>query len=221
MNVARVLFGSVLIALGVVLVLGAADVVDSGEVIATWWPTVLVAAGVLQFATNPRHWLGPLVVTGIGVVLLLDTTDAVTEDTWPVAWAVLLVIAGIAVLSGALVSRSAPRSDDRIHAFAAFGGREVASHSDHFEGGSLGAIFGGTELDLRDARLAPDASIEVFTAFGGTEIRVPHGWRVITHGLPVFGGFENVTAKETDLGPDAPTLDVSATVLFGGLEVKH
>lgn len=60
----------------------------------------------------------------------------------------------------------------------------------------------------------------MFTAFGGTEIKVPEGWKVVTHGLPIFGGFENVTIAET-LPPDAPTLDVSATVLFGGLEVKH
>ncbi len=100
-----------------------------------------------------------------------------------------------------------------------FAGREVVSHSKNFEGGTLGALFGGAALDLREAQLAPGASIDVFAAFGGAEIRVPGGWRVETHGLPLFGGFENATANEGD--EHSPTLDVSATVLFGGLEVKH
>lgn len=219
MNVARVFFGTVIIALGVVLALGAADVFDSGEVISTWWPVVLVAGAVLQFATNPRHWLGPLIVGGIGVILLLDNTEAVSGDAWPAAWAVLLIAAGLAVVMGARVGSRRADSADRVNAFAAFGERKVISHSKHFEGGSMGAIFGGTELDLRDAELAPAASVDVFAAFGGAEIRVPEGWRVDTRGIPLFGGFENVTAGERD--PAAPTLDVNATVIFGGLEVKH
>lgn len=219
MNLARALVGTVMVTLGVVLVLGAADVVDSGEVISQWWPAVLIVGGVLQFATNPRHWLGPLVVGGIGIVLLLDTTDAISSDTWPVAWAVLLIVAGVAVLASSRFSAPRRNSTDRVNAFAAFSGNKVVSHSKRFEGGTLGAVFGGTELDLRDAELAPGASLDVFAAFGGAEIRVPDGWRVETHGLPLFGGFENVTAGEG--GPDAPLLDVSATVLFGGLEVKH
>jgi predicted membrane protein len=121
-----------------------------------------------------------------------------------------------------LFGRRGPVStdEDRISAFAAFGGTQVASHSHHFEGGNIGAIFGGAELDLTDAALAEHSSLDVFTAFGGTEITVPEGWKVVTHSLPLFGGVDNITTKE-HLPPDAPTLDISATVLFGGIEVKH
>lgn len=152
-------------------------------------------------------------------MLLLDSTEVMGGDASPAAWAVLLIAAGLAVVMGARVGSRRADSADRVNAFAAFGERKVISHSKHFEGGSMGAIFGGTELDLRDAELAPDASVDVFAAFGGAEIRVPEGWRVDTRGIPLFGGFENVTAGERD--PAAPTLDVNATVIFGGLEVKH
>lgn len=81
-------------------------------------------------------------------------------------------------------------------------------------------MFGAAELDLRDALPSPDAQLDVFTAFGGVEITVPQGWQVNLSGLPLFGGFENATAKDT-LSPDAPTLEVSATALFGGVEIKH
>lgn len=219
MNAARLFVGVLLVALGTVLALGAADVIDAGELISEWWPSALIAVGVLQFAVNPRHWHAPVLIGGVGVVLLLNTTGAVDADLWPAFWAGLLVLAGVAVLVGSLARGGREEATNRISEFAAFGGRKLVSHSKHFEGGSLGAIFGGTELDLRDAELAPDASLDVFAAFGGAEIRVPEGWRVETHGLPVFGGFENEVEGEGD--DDSPTLDINATVLFGGLEVKH
>ncbi|HSF86546.1 MAG TPA: DUF5668 domain-containing protein [Acidimicrobiia bacterium] len=220
MNMARLFAGVLLITLGTVLALGAADVVDAGELISEWWPVALIAAGVLQMVVNPRHWFSPVLVAGVGVVLLLNTTGAVDADLWPAFWAGLLVVAGVGLLVGSRMRGSGRmEAPDRIREFAAFSGRKLVSHSKQFEGGTLGSIFGGTELDLRDARLAPDASLDVFAAFGGAEIRVPEGWRVETHGLPIFGGFENEVEGEGD--NDAPTLDINATVLFGGLEVKH
>ena len=69
--------------------------------------------------------------------------------------------------------------------------------------------------------LAPDAELDVFTAFGGTEIFVPYGWKVEMRGLPLFGGFENATKNDRDLPEDAPVLSVDATALFGAVAVKH
>ncbi|MGH8915603.1 MAG: hypothetical protein ACRDZM_13930, partial [Acidimicrobiia bacterium] len=39
-------------------------------------------------------------------------------------------------------------------------------------------------------------------------------------GLLLFDGIENVTVKDV-ISPDAPILAINATVLFGGLEIKH
>jgi predicted membrane protein len=101
-----------------------------------------------------------------------------------------------------------------------FSGSEIASHSKEFKGGSVTAIFGGAEVDLRDAMPVADARLDVFTAFGGVEIRVPEGWQVSVKGLPLFGGIDNITAKE-QLPENATLLPVNATALFGGIEIKH
>lgn len=218
MNLSRLFWGGLLVVGGVVFLGDALEVWDGGEIASRWWPLAIIAAAAVSLASRPRRYLGPLVVGGVGIILLVDRLDWVNLDAG-VLWAVALIAAGLVML----LSRPRPTivgDEARISAFTAFGGTELASHSDHFEGGNLGAVFGGAELDLRDAHLAPGASLEVFTAFGGTEIKVPEGWNVITHGLPLFGGFENVTTGES-LPPDAPTLDVAATVVFGGLEVKH
>ncbi|HUP18009.1 MAG TPA: hypothetical protein VM848_18420 [Acidimicrobiia bacterium] len=218
MNRARVLFGSVVTVFGALLMLDYADVLNAGDVVETWWPAVIVVAGLMALWANPQHWMMPLVVTAAGVVLLLRSTDVV--DSLAVAGPVLLILVGLLVIFGRGLNQRVIATADRVNTFNVFSGTEVASHSDNFAGGSVGALFGGAEIDLRDAQPAPGAALDVFVAFGGAEIKVPEGWQVITHGMPIFGGFENVTAKER-IPIGAPVLDINATVIFGGLEVKH
>ena len=56
MNWGRVFFGGIILGVGVILLLGNADLIDTGEVFGVWWPIVLVFAGVVSFLANPRHW---------------------------------------------------------------------------------------------------------------------------------------------------------------------
>lgn len=219
MNYARLLFGSVLVAVGIILFLDYTGTLDAGETIDTWWPVVLIVVAALLWSANHRHWFVPSVLGAFGVVMLLNRLD-VWDVGAEVIFPALIILVGIGVMVGGRGRTDLDVVDDRVKAFAAFSGTEIASHSKRFEGGNVGAVFGGADVDLRDAELAPGASLDVFTAFGGTEVRVPQGWRVTTHGFPLFGGFDNVTAKE-QLPVGAPTLDITATVLFGGLEVKH
>jgi len=217
MNWGRLFFGVVIVAVGTVLLLDNADVLDAGETFSMWWPAVVLLAGILTFAANPRHWPAALIIVAVGAAFLLSRLDIVDIGNIIIPAAIILV--GLLVIFGrGLGSRT--EAGDRINSFNVFSGSEIASHSKQFQGGSISAMFGGAEVDLRDALPAPGAVLDVFAAFGGVEVTVPSGWHVATRGLPLFGGIENATAKE-QLGADAPTLAINATVLFGGLEIKH
>lgn len=217
MNWGRLFFGLLIVAVGTVLLLDNAGVLDAGEIFGTWWPAVLVLAGILTFAANPRHWPVALIITGIGVAFLLSNLDIVDIGSIVIPAAIILV--GLLVIFGRGLG-SPTEAGDRVNSFNVFSGSEIASHSKQFQGGSISAVFGGAEVDLRDTVPAPDAALDVFAAFGGVEVTVPEGWNVVTRGLPLFGGIDNATAKEA-VTADAPTLAVNATVLFGGLEIKH
>jgi predicted membrane protein len=217
MNWGRLFFGVVIVAVGTVLLLDNAGVLDAGETFGMWWPAVVLLAGILTFAANPRHWPVALIIVAVGAAFLLSRLDIVDIGNIIIPAAIILV--GLLVIFGrGLGTRT--EAGDRINSFNVFSGTEIASHSKQFQGGSISAVFGGAEVDLRDAVPAPGALLDVFTAFGGVEVTVPSGWHVATRGLPLFGGIENATAKE-QLGADAPTLAINATVLFGGLEIKH
>lgn len=220
MNYGRLFVGVILVTLGALLALDAADVLDAGDIIAAWWPLIFMVAAAIMFVSTPTRWVPPLIIFIIAGVLLLGTTGAVEANLWQFVWPAILIVIGLSFLFGRSSGRGRTTRDDRIEHFAIFSGIEVANHSQHFSGGSVSAMFGGAEVDLRNAQLAPGASLDVFTAFGGVEIAVPQGWKVVVHGFPLFGGFDNITTKES-LSVDSPSLDLHAVALFGGIKVKH
>jgi len=217
MNWGRLFFGLLIVAVGTVLLLDNAGVLDAGEIISTWWPAIVILAGILTFAANPRHWPVALIITAVGLAFLLSNLDIIDLGNFIIPAVIILV--GLLVLFGRGLGAKT-EAGDRVNSFNVFSGSEIASHSKQFQGGSISAVFGGAEVDLRDTLPAPGAELDVFAAFGGVEVTVPQGWNVVTRGLPLFGGIDNVTAKEA-VAADAPTLAVNATVLFGGLEIKH
>lgn len=218
MNWARAYFGLIIVTLGALLLLDNLDLLDAGQIVGDWWPLAIVVGGVLVFIANPRHWVMPVVLVVGGATLLLNTTGV--ADIVNVLLPVLVIVVGLVIIFGRGAGTRTTSSEHRINTFNVFSGTTLNSDSPEFEGGRIGAVFGGAEIDLSAASLAPDASLDVFAAFGGVEIRVPHGWRVDINGFPLFGGFENATSKD-GLAADAPHLAIDATVIFGALEVKH
>jgi len=220
MNWGRVYFGLVAVAVGALFLLDNVGVITggAGRILGDWWPTAIILAGLMTYATNPRRLAAPAILTGVGIALLLSSLGA--ADLSSFLWPAALVVVGLVVMFGRRSRPGGSDTGDSVNSFNVFSGSELASHSRAFTGGSVSAVFGGAELDLRDSTPAPGAELDVFTAFGGVEIRVPEGWAVTVRGLPLFGGWENVTTRDA-LGPAAPVLAVNATVLFGGLDVKH
>lgn len=218
MNWARAYFGIVVVAVGTLLLLDNLEVLDSGDIIGTWWPVAIIFGAVLSYLANRRHVVMPLILALAGTAILLTTTGVV--DSLELVVPLLIIVVGLFLIFGRRIGSNQGELGNRVSSFNLFSGSEVASNSTSFEGGTVGAVFGGAEIDLRHAGLASEATLDVFVAFGGVEVYVPRGWRVDISGFPLFGGFDNATVKEP-LPADAPLLRVDATVLFGGLDVRH
>jgi hypothetical protein len=80
-------------------------------------------------------------------------------------------------------------------------------------------IFGGTSIDLRRAVVPQDGvTISCLCIFGGVDVIIPPGMRVVVRGMGIFGGFDRVGNEVDD--PYAPTVVVEGVALFGGVSVK-
>jgi Cell wall-active antibiotics response 4TMS YvqF len=125
-----------------------------------------------------------------------------------------------ALSAAAFVKRAIPsRGDedsDEVALVAIFEGIKLKSRSQAFRGGSMFAWVGGIDVDLREAQLAPDATLTLHTLFGGIAVRVPPGVRVES-GLTALAG--GVDARGLDETPGAPTLRLEGMAVFGGIAV--
>jgi hypothetical protein len=126
------------------------------------------------------------------------------------------MFASAALLKRALPSQGDEESDE-VTLVAAINGIELKSRAQAFRGGSMLSWLGGIAVDLREAQLAPNAHLDVHSAFGGIAIRVPTGWRVVSNIKSLAGGVA-VDVPEQD-ADDAPTLRLDGFTAFGGIAV--
>ncbi|MET0511854.1 MAG: DUF5668 domain-containing protein [Thermoleophilaceae bacterium] len=219
----RLLLGLVVVTLGVLFLLDSAGVLDADHAIDRWWPLLVVAAGIFTLAERPPSVGRGSLLTGIGAVLLLFTTDLLDESAWDYVWPAVLVLIGLAIVirwQGHLIPRGAT-DDGVIRATAVFGGSKLVSTAQQFRGAWLTAVFGGATLDLCGAQLCPEgASVNATVAFGGIDVLVPDDWRISVRSTPIFGGVEDKRDHSRPVATDTPTLHIDAVTLFGGIKIK-
>ena len=126
------------------------------------------------------------------------------------------VAASAAVLKRALPSNGDAESDE-VALVAIFDGIQLENRSTAFRGGSVLTWFGGIDLDLRRAQLAPGARIRAHALSGGIAIQVPPEWRVESTVRGIAGGVAVDPAHVDD--PDVPVLAVEGFALLGGIAV--
>jgi hypothetical protein len=82
------------------------------------------------------------------------------------------------------------------------------------------ALFGGVDLDLRDAALE-DREVTIFAnaIFGGVDVIVPEGVAVITSGAGIMGGYDG--PSDDGGAPDGPVIHIKGIAVFGGVSVRR
>jgi hypothetical protein len=82
------------------------------------------------------------------------------------------------------------------------------------------AVFGGVDLDLRQAVLSQrEVTINIVAIMGGVNLTVPPGVRVVNSIAAVFGGCS--VPPEDAFAPDAPVIRLTGFALFGGVSVER
>ena len=213
----RVWIGAVFLTLGVLGILDATGTLESTKAIEEWWPLAVVGLGLIGMFVDRKVSLGPGIVTVIGLLLLADQQGWAQEDLFGPA---LLIVIGLVVLSGLRHRRKAEEAHGE-DSLAMFGATKIKDRSEHFTHADVSAVFGGATLDLREAHVDHEASVDALALFGGVDVLVPKGWRVALGGTPILGGCEDKTEGDGELPADAPVLNVHATAIFGGVDVKN
>jgi predicted membrane protein len=133
----------------------------------------------------------------------------------------VLILIGIGLLTGySRKMKYKTMIHNRVNSFVVFGGEDKVVDTEDFQGGTITTYFGGTYIDLRNAKISSGkAVLDLSVAFGGVEILIPENWKLHPKGFPFMGAFENKTYQVTD--ETSPILEISYFVMFGGIEVYN
>lgn len=223
----RAITGVILVLVGLFLVMRNTGIFpDFIDHVIFSWPMLLVTIGLVITIGSSGSKSSGVILMAIGAFFLIPHIFRETFDV-NMFWPAIFIIIGIVFIFSKRrgwnsVSTSAPVGDDYIDYVHVFSGGERQIVSDNFRGGKVTAVFGGSEIDLTKAKLAPGVSeIELACVFGGTTIIVPDDWNIKIDVVPVLGGFGD--SRKLNPGRTVDTtrqLIIKGAVVFGGGEVK-
>ena len=220
----RAFFGVTIAAFGGVLLLRNLEIIkfDSWHVFwGTVWAAGLILAGLMTIFSSRRASLrvwGLLLMT-IGVSIGLGAYGVINISVWKIFWPVMLIAIGLMVSVGSgghKRSKKSAANGSGNEKVAIFYGEESRVKGG-YTGGSATAIFGGVELDLRQAKIKDGAVIDVFTFCGGVSISLPDDVIVKNEVRGVLGGSEDKTVSKSSA---KKTIILRGECVLGGLEVK-
>lgn len=218
-TLSRILTGILILIAGLGGLLDALGVLPFWQYAATWWPLGVIIAGLLVIIADVRQYITTIVLVVVGVLLQLHTLNFIHVNVWGLIWPVIIIAVGLSVIVNKVGHGKNVKTRDLDSVAAIFSGSETANKSQNYKGGKVSSIFGGVKIDLRDARIDKEATIEVFVLCGGVELDIPREWKVQQRVTPILGGVESksYSEKTTD---KSPTLYITGMVALGGVEVK-
>jgi hypothetical protein len=222
---AQVVFGLLIVALGVLFTLDNLDLIHAGDYL-RYWPAGLVAVGLLKLYQAVRDgsgWFSGIAFTTVGTWMLLNGVIYFRVDARQLMPLGLVVLGAYLVWRGFGGQRRERPSDgsSSFSALAIMGGVARRSSSQTFRGADLTAVMGGCEIDLRKASMAPgsEAIVDVFAFWGGIDLKVPEDWTVVLRAMPLMGGIDDKTRPPQ--GSPERRLVIRGIVLMGGVSIKN
>lgn len=220
----NILWGIVLVAVGVIFALNALNVTNIDIFFDGWWTLfIIVPCGIGLF--TEREKTGNIIGIITGVFLLLCCQDILSFSMlWKLLLPAVIIVIGIKMVFAGIFGNKAneivknlkTEGKDLKSCCAVFTGCDIKYDGEVFEGAELTAVFGGVDCDLKNAVIEKDCAIRISAIFGGIDILVPDNVNVKVSSTSIFGGVSNKTAAHKD----APTIYVSGTCMFGGVEIK-
>jgi hypothetical protein len=92
--------GVLLVVLGALFLADQMGALHIGQLFHTWWPAILVLAGIVNLIEKPSAPFGPLILLTVGVALLLANLGVVQMGSVWRLWPLVLIAAGLNILMG-------------------------------------------------------------------------------------------------------------------------
>lgn len=226
-NVKNILWGLLLIVMGVLIALDTFEIFDINFFFDGWWTLIIIIPCVIDLFRGSNKTFDFLGI-GVGVFLLLACQEVITfEMLLKLLVPAVLVIVGVSLvfkdtLGGGKVAKEIKRLNEmktggREYA-ATFSSQNVIIDNEPLQSMDLTAAFGSIKCNLENSFVNTDIVINANVTFGSIEIYVPKGVKVVVRSTSIFGGVSDKT-ENVNQDPNMPKIYINSLCLFGGVDV--
>ena len=204
------LIGLLIIFIGIIFLGNNLEIWNIDIFFKGWWTLFIIIPsikGILE-----KEYTSSILGLSIGILLLLSSNDIINWDmVGKIFIPVVIIMVGLSIL---FKSKTVIKDKEKDVYFGIFSGTEEKINKLNKNLTCI-SIFGGIDLDLRNAKIEKDIKIECISIFGGVDIHLPNNINVKSSGIPIFGGFENKMNIEKDA---KNTIYIDYVCIFGGVD---
>ena len=214
-----IVIGALLVAVGVIYILGAFGIADINISLDGWW-TLFIIVPCLNGVITSKDKTGNLIGLAVGIMLLFAAQDVFEYDMiWKLIVPVIIIALGIKMIKKSTTPNQKGIVKGSKEHLTVLGTKTVDYTDEEITVAKIGAVFGGAKCNLTKAVIKDGSQVEVFCAFGGADIIVPENINIKINTFCLFGGISDKRViKETD--KDAPVLNINGFCIFGGADIK-
>jgi len=219
-RISSVLWGIIFIIIGIGIAGSMAGLWEIRPFFSGWWTLFLIVPAFISIIEKGIHVFNSLCLL-LGAALMACCRGVMEWDVLyrlmvPVVFLVIgfvLIVRNLFHIGSRKVEVPSENKPEEIVTFSA----KKLIFTEEFYGMDAEAYFGGLTLDLRNAVITENISIDVMAVFGGVDILLPSNVEVKLNDTAMFGGCSN----HRNYRPvDGPVVYVNAVAMFGGVEVK-
>ena len=224
-NIKNILWGIILVIIGVILGLNTIGITDIDIFFDGWWTLVIIVPCFIGLFTN-KDKTGNIIGLLVGVILLLGMQNIIDFNLiWKLLLPSIIVIIGLSLIfkntfnskiNNEIKKLNNKNTKDNEYC-ATFSGQRIDFPNEEFKGATLNSVFGSITCDLREAKIKEDVVINASSVFGGIDIIVPDDVNIKIKSNSIFGGVNNKKKNNED---KKYTIYVNASCLFGGVDIK-
>lgn len=243
-----IMVGLLFILIGLLYAGSALDLFEFSIFFPGWWTMFIIIPSLYALTRKNEEKTGPIIGLIIGVCFLINAQDfAFRIEFWPMAVAVICFAIGWKLMfpnkkkhkhveftySGATKENEVEADEVKfentysknnggyVNANAILGGKDIRVDNECFTGADINVIMGAVELNLRNAIITEDVSINVTAIMGGVDIYVPANVRIVTDGCTtIMGGIDVNTNYANFHGVDTPRVFITGTCIMGGIDIE-
>lgn len=221
-KVSNILWGAVLVLIGIVWLLNATGIASINIFFRGWWTMFIIIPSIIEIIKKPKD-ISSYIFLFVGVLLLLGTRNIISFALiGKIIVPVILILIGISIIFKDSLGdkigdkvKEIDKDGNEVYT-AAFSENKVNLVGDEFKGAKLDCAFGGIDFDITECDITKDLVIEASAMFGGIKIKLPRNVNVKVKASGMFGGTENKVSNTKD---DVPTIYIESFAMFGGVEI--